>query len=88
MTPAMEALKRGFRAGFLLCVHYGHVDEELPHVAAFVNDVWALKFLKTIGVDLYKKNPRGITPMGVAAHHFSYEAVYYLAQQNPSAIDS
>lgn len=68
----MIALKRGFRYGFMLCVHYGHVDEELAHVAAFSNDEWALRFLRTLKVDLFKKNPGGITPMGVGAHHFSY----------------
>lgn len=34
----------------MLCVHYGHIDEELPHVAAFVNDVWALRFLSAMKV--------------------------------------
>jgi hypothetical protein len=87
MTAAMDAVKRGFRAGFMLCAHYGHLDEELPHVAAFVNDVWTLRFLRTLKVDLYKKNPGGITPLGVASHHYSYDAAYYLATLEPAKMD-
>lgn len=68
----MLAVKSRFRLGFMLCVHYGHVDEELAHVAAFSNDVWALRFLRALKVDLYQRNPGGITAMGVGAHHLSY----------------
>lgn len=87
MTASMEAIKKGFRAGFMLCAHYGHLDDELPHVAAFANDVWALRFLRTLKLDLNKKNPGGITPLGVAAHHYSYDAVYFLAQEYPDKLD-
>jgi hypothetical protein len=87
MTAAMQAVKSGFRAGFMLCAHYGHLYEELPHVAAFVNDVWTLRFLRTLKVDLYKKNHGGITPLGVAAYHYSYDAAYYLASLDPEKLD-
>jgi hypothetical protein len=36
---------------------------------------------------LYGKNARGITPLGVAVHHFGYEAAYWLAGKRPEAID-
>lgn len=34
LTPAMEALKSGFKIGFLLCVHFGHITNDLANVAA------------------------------------------------------
>lgn len=33
-TAAEEAVKLGHRRCFLLCLHYQHITENLPHVAA------------------------------------------------------
>lgn len=56
-------------------------------MAASVNDVWTLRFLRTLKVDLNKKNPGGITPLGVAAHNFGYDAAYFLANSYPEKLD-
>jgi hypothetical protein len=38
-------------------------------------------------MDLNKKNPGGITPVGIAAHHYSYDAAYYLGALDPLKMD-
>lgn len=63
MTPAMEALRSGFRIGFLLCVHHGHITSDLANVAAEMNDIWTLKFLRTMNVPLNEPDSKGVTPL-------------------------
>lgn len=39
-TPIMDAIRLGHRRCFLLCVHFQHIDEFLPHVCAKYNRLW------------------------------------------------
>lgn len=82
----MEALRSGFRIGFLLCVHYGHVTNDLANVAAENNDIWALKFLKHMDIPLNEKDLKGVTPLESAVANYSYECIDYLAKLYPKEI--
>lgn len=65
-TPVMEAVKYGHRRCFLLCIHFQHLSEGLPQVAAKYNRIWELKILQSFGFDLQARDEHSMTPLDVA----------------------
>ena len=78
-TPVMDAVRLGNKRSYLLCLHYQHINEELPHVAAEYNRVWELRSMLALGLRLEVKNSKGKTPLEVAVENYSYEAAEFLA---------
>lgn len=76
----MDALRLGHRRSFMICLHYQHINESLPHIGAQYNRVWELKVLLALGLNLSVKNSKSRTPLEIAVENYSYEAVEYLAQ--------
>jgi hypothetical protein len=68
----MECIKLGFKPGFLLCLKFGHITDDLAHVAASVDDLWSLQILNTMEVPLNKKDSKNMTPLEVAVGCYSY----------------
>ena len=61
-TPVMDAVKFGHRRSFLLCIHFQHLNDSLPHIAAKYNRVWELKALQSFGFDLWGRDEHSMTP--------------------------
>lgn len=79
-TPLMDAVRLGHRRCFLLCLHFQHYSEKLPHLAAEYNRTWELKVLSTLGFSIEKsRNDENHTALEVAVMNYSYESANYLA---------
>lgn len=73
-TAVMDAVRLGHKRCFLLCIHYQHINENLPHIAAQYNRVWLLKAMQALGLRIDIKNDKFKTPLEIAVENYSYEA--------------
>lgn len=72
----MDAIRLGKKRCFLLCLHFQHIDEFLPHVCAKYNRLWELKVLEASGLNIItSKDDHGHFPLEVAVENYSYECI-------------
>jgi ankyrin repeat protein len=55
----------------------------VAHWAAYKNNVYLLRLFKRLGLDLNGKDNVGLTPMQRALSAESYDAIRFLAEENP-----
>ena len=84
-SPVMDAVKYGHRRSFLLCIHFQHLMDSLPHVAAKYNRVWELKALNSFGFDFSARDEHNMTALEVAIENYSYDAAEYLTSISQSS---